>query len=79
MEPKYSAVLLRYGELGIKSNQTRKRMTKMLVKHIKSALKEKQVPFDKVVIEYGRIFVESGHAEDAAQVLARIFGKYLYH
>ncbi|MFW9800440.1 MAG: tRNA uracil 4-sulfurtransferase ThiI [Candidatus Thorarchaeota archaeon] len=74
MEPKYSAVLLRYGEIGIKSKQTRRRMTDLLVKHIRSALKEKQVKFSKVRKEYGRIFVESKDVDNAARVASRVFG-----
>ena len=74
MIPKYSAVLIRYGEIGIKSNQTRRRMVKLLVKHIKTALKEKQVSYKKVIIEYGRIFVESEDAHEVAIVTSQIFG-----
>ncbi len=74
MTQEYSAVLLRYGEIAIKSNQTRKRMVRQLVASIKSALKEKEVPFSKFVIEYGRIFVETDHAVEVAQVASRVFG-----
>ncbi|MHA1637778.1 MAG: THUMP domain-containing protein, partial [Candidatus Thorarchaeota archaeon] len=74
MIPKYSAVLIRYGEIGIKSNQTRRRMVKLLVRHIKTALKEKQVSYEKVIIEYGRIFVETDDAFGVAQVTSQIFG-----
>ncbi|MHA2187357.1 MAG: tRNA 4-thiouridine(8) synthase ThiI, partial [Candidatus Thorarchaeota archaeon] len=59
MKPEYSAVLLRYGEIGIKSSQTRKRMVRLLVKHTKTALKVKEVSFKRVIIEYGRIFIET--------------------
>ncbi len=74
MEPEYSAVLLRYGEIGIKSKQTRRRMTDLLTKHIRSALREKQVKFSKVRKEYGRIFVESKDVDNAARVASRVFG-----
>ncbi|MFQ5833786.1 MAG: tRNA uracil 4-sulfurtransferase ThiI [Candidatus Thorarchaeota archaeon] len=74
MEHEYSAVLLRYGEIGIKSKQTRRRMTDLLVKHIRSALREKQVKFSKVRKEYGRIFVESKDVDNAAKVASQVFG-----
>ena len=70
----YSSVLVRFGEIGIKSKQTRRRMTKMLAERIHAALKEHDVPFDKVRREYGRIFIETSAAERAAQVASRVFG-----
>ncbi len=74
MKPEYKAVLLRYGEIGIKSKQTRRTMTRLLVKHIKTALHEKGIPYDKVIIEYGRIFIETSHANAVATAIARVFG-----
>jgi thiamine biosynthesis protein ThiI len=67
-------VLVRFGEIGIKSKQTRRRMTRMLADRIRSALKEHEVPFDKVRNEYGRIFIETSSPEIAANVSARVFG-----
>ncbi len=74
MEPEYSAVLLRYGEIGIKSRQTRKRMVDLLVKHVGTALKEKGVPFDRIRTEFGRVFIETHDAANAASVASRVFG-----
>ncbi len=74
MEPEYSTVLLRFGEIGIKSNQTRKRMTAMLVKHIRSTLRENKVSFDSIRQEWGRIFIETPDVEKASLVASRVFG-----
>ena len=74
MSVDYSSVLVRFGEIGIKSKQTRRRMTRMLTERIQSALKEHEVPFDKVRREYGRIFIETHEAERAAQVASQVFG-----
>jgi len=74
MDPVYSAVLLRYGEIGIKSKQTRRRMTKLLVRHLKAALKEKGISFTNVRNEYGRIFIETEEATKAAEATAQVFG-----
>ena len=49
-------------------------MTRMLTERIQSALKEHEVPFDKVRREYGRIFIETHEAERAAQVASQVFG-----
>ncbi len=74
MEPVYSAVLLRYGEIGIKSKQTRKRMTSILVRHLKTALKEKGISFSKVRNEYGRIFIETVAPMEVAEATSKVFG-----
>ncbi len=74
MSAEYSSVLVRFGEIAIKSKQTRRRMTKMLADHIRSALKEHEVVFDKVRIEYGRIFIVTKAADEAARVASNVFG-----
>ncbi len=74
MEPVYSALLLRYGEIAIKSDQTRKRMTKILVRHLKTALKEKGISFSKVRNEYGRIFIETDATTEVAEATSKVFG-----
>lgn len=74
MQVKYSSVLVRFGEIGIKSKQTRRRMTNLLASHIKSALTEHNIAFSDVRIEYGRIFIVTDDAENAARTASRIFG-----
>jgi thiamine biosynthesis protein ThiI len=74
MYPEYSEVLVRYGEIGIKSRQTRKRMEDLLISHIKSALKEADVKFSKIRREYGRIFIVTEMTEDASNIASIIFG-----
>jgi thiamine biosynthesis protein ThiI len=71
---KYSAVLVRYGELGLKSNQTRRRMTDLLVREIRSALEEKQITFENIRSEWGRIFIETKEADEAAIAASQVFG-----
>ncbi len=67
-------MLVRFGEIGIKSKQTRRRMTKMLADHILSALDEKGVSYSAVRNEFSRIFVDTNEAKRAAEIAARIFG-----
>ncbi|UCE09228.1 MAG: tRNA 4-thiouridine(8) synthase ThiI [Candidatus Thorarchaeota archaeon] len=74
MSREYSAVLVRFGEIGIKSDQTRKRMIRLLIQHIQAALTESGVNFSKVRSEYGRIFIETNDASAAAQEASRVFG-----
>ncbi len=70
----YTSVILRFGEIGIKSNQTRRRMKNLLIGQVESALREKNVPFDKVHSVYGRIYVDTNKAVEAAEVAAKVFG-----
>ncbi|MFX1483478.1 MAG: THUMP domain-containing protein, partial [Promethearchaeota archaeon] len=70
----YSSVILRFGEIGIKSNQTRRRMTKLLISQVESILREKGVPFERIHSVYGRIYIETQKAIEAAEVSAKVFG-----
>ncbi len=72
--PEYSAVLLRYGEIGIKSKQTRRRMVSLLVKHVETALKEVGVSFSRIRTDFGRVYVETTEAVKVSQVASRVFG-----
>lgn len=74
MLPEYSAVLLRYGEIGIKSRQTRRRMVSLLVKHVETALKEAGVSFSRIRTDFGRVYVETTEAVKVSQVASRVFG-----
>ncbi|MFO7835353.1 MAG: tRNA uracil 4-sulfurtransferase ThiI [Candidatus Thorarchaeota archaeon] len=70
----YSAVLVRYGEIGIKSRQTRHRLVNMLVRHLRSALREQGISFEQIRTEFGRIFIETEEADKAANASAGVFG-----
>jgi thiamine biosynthesis protein ThiI len=67
-------VLVRFGEIGIKSKQTRRRMTKMLVEHIRSALDENRISYSAIRNEYSRIFIDTNEAEKAAEIASKVFG-----
>jgi thiamine biosynthesis protein ThiI len=70
----YTSVILRFGEIGIKSHQTRRRMTNLLIRHVESALRENEVSFEKTHSVYGRIYIETDKAMEAAEVAAKVFG-----
>lgn len=74
MKPEYSTVLLRYGEIAIKSKQTRRRMEDMLINHVRAALLENQIAFTAIRKEYGRIFIVTKEAEKAAAISSKVFG-----
>lgn len=66
-------ILIRYGEIGLKSDQVRKRFEHKLMDNIRAGFKEEGVK-GKVKRGYGRIFVKTDEVEGASQVLPRIFG-----
>jgi len=61
-------IIVRYGEIGTKSRQSRGRIEGKLVRNIKKAIGKK-----KVKRTYGRIYVESDSREDAEKI-SRVFG-----
>ena len=67
------AVLVRYGEIGIKSDRVRSRYERTLIENIRGRLNFCEVSYDTIVRDFGRIFV---HTQDsrAALAIASVFG-----
>lgn len=65
--------LIRYAEVGIKSDQTRAAWLKRLRRNVESCLRWNDVPFSRVAITQGRLIV---YTEDqrAPSLLSRVFG-----
>ncbi|MCK9152203.1 tRNA uracil 4-sulfurtransferase ThiI [Methanobacterium alcaliphilum] len=64
----YDLIIVRYGELGIKSPRVRRRFEKKLVSNIKNA-------FDcDIEVTQGRVFIEPKNYDDAMEWLTKIFG-----
>ncbi|MFQ5888179.1 MAG: tRNA uracil 4-sulfurtransferase ThiI [Candidatus Hydrothermarchaeales archaeon] len=61
-------IIVRYGEIGTKSRQSRNRIEARLVKNIKKAIGK-----NKVKRTFGRIYVDSDSKKDAEKI-SRIFG-----
>lgn len=70
--PLTDTLLVRYGELGIKSDPVRRRFEKTLISNIEDALVRHGVP-GVVRREYGRIFVDA-EASGAVPAITRVFG-----
>lgn len=69
----YDTVLVRYGEIGIKSEQIRKKYEELLIKNIKAMLEADKVQYEAILQERGRIYVKSQDPHAAATV-SRVFG-----
>ncbi len=66
-------VIIRYGELALKSPGVRNWYEKILVKNIAAMLDSRGIPYSQIRREWGRIFIESTDAR-AAGAAADVFG-----
>lgn len=62
------------GEIGIKAAWTRKLYERRLITNIKAALKHHGIPYTEFVRKFGRLFVKTVQAEEAAEKLGEVFG-----
>jgi thiamine biosynthesis protein ThiI len=69
----YNEILIRYGEIFLKSEPVLRRFEKILRENIKAGLKEEKVKF-KISRKRGRIFVKTRQMKKACKILGRIFG-----
>ncbi len=67
-------LLLRLGELTIKSHRTRRRFESLLVRNLRNALAAEGLGGSRVRLEGGRVFVYAPDEERALEVLRRVFG-----
>ncbi len=70
---KFDVILLRYGELSLKSNYVRKMFELRLVQNIKKAFLREKIPHD-LRIERGRIYLITPEIPRSIAVLSKIFG-----
>ncbi|KXS46122.1 MAG: thiamine biosynthesis protein ThiI, partial [Methanohalophilus sp. T328-1] len=66
-------VIIRYGELSLKSPGVRNFFERTLVNNLKAMLDQQAVSYNEVIRDRGRIFVESDNPA-AAKVCANVFG-----
>lgn len=69
----FDIVIVRYGEIGIKSDQVRRKYEQLLVKNIRAMLESKSVAFEDIVRERGRIFVKTNDPK-ATEAVSNVFG-----
>jgi len=71
----YDTVIVRFGgEIGIKSSPVRYSYERLVVKHVRRALKARGIALRSLDYSFGRLYVRSPEAEEAARAIARIFG-----
>jgi len=70
---KYDVILIRYGELSLKSSYVRKLFESTLIHNIKDALGQENITH-RIAKERGRIFLTTEEITKSLSVLGRIFG-----
>jgi tRNA uracil 4-sulfurtransferase len=66
-------IIVRYGELALKSTGVRNWYEKILMKNIAAMLGSRDIPYSQIRREWGRIFIETTDVR-AAEVAADVFG-----
>jgi tRNA uracil 4-sulfurtransferase len=66
-------IIVRYGELALKSTGVRNWYEKILIKNIAAMLDSRDIPYSQIRREWGRIFIETTYAR-AAEAAADVFG-----
>jgi tRNA uracil 4-sulfurtransferase len=69
----FHCVMVRYGEIGIKSEQIRRKYELLLIRNIAAMLDAGGIPFEGIVRERGRIFVRSSDPR-APDAVSKVFG-----
>ena len=67
-------ILIRYGEIGLKSDVVRARFEKILMQNISEALIRNNVYIEKIVKHGARIYVFSKQLKKAIKILKDVFG-----
>jgi len=74
-EPTYDTVIVRFGpEVGVKSKPVRLRYEKLIARHVREALRQHGLPSSGMRYALGRLYVRTPAADEAAEVIARVFG-----
>jgi thiamine biosynthesis protein ThiI len=68
------SVLVRYGELSLKSAPVRSFMENILIRNIKWMLDRKKIPYEQIAKERGRIFLNSDFPRKVCETLSNVFG-----
>ena len=70
----FNCVIIRYGEIGTKSPQTRRWFEQILMNNIREALVSEGIEYKGVFARHGRIIVRTNKAKESVEVLRRVFG-----
>ena len=70
----FNCLIIRYGEIGTKSKQTRRWFENVLANNIREALVSEGIGYKSIFAKHGRIIVKTNKARESVDVLKRVFG-----
>lgn len=71
----FDTVIVRFGgEIGIKAAWTRKLYERRLIANIKAVLKHHNIPYTRLIRKFGRLYIKTLQADEAAEKLSSVFG-----
>lgn len=70
---KFDLIIVRYGEIALKSKYVRKKFEKILVRNIKTILNQEKIK-NRIEREWGRIYIFTDQIAPTFRVLKKIFG-----
>jgi thiamine biosynthesis protein ThiI len=70
---KYDLIIIRYGEIALKSKYTRNQFENILINNIKKNFKKNNIKYD-ITKEWGRIYLKTDNNEESIKILKNIFG-----
>jgi len=70
---KFELIIIRYGEIALKSNYIRKKFERILIKNIKTILNQEKIT-NKIKSEWGRIYLYTDKIDRSLIILKKIFG-----
>jgi len=70
---KFELIIIRYGEIALKSNYIRKKFESILIKNIRTILNKEKIK-NKIERERGRIYLYTDQIDRSLIILKRIFG-----
>ena len=73
MNVKYDLIVVRYGEIALKSRYVRNKFETILISNIKNTLKEREIE-SRIEKEWGRIYIYTDKISHTLNVLKKIFG-----
>jgi len=72
---RFDTVIVRFGgEIGIKADWTRRLYERRLITNIKTVLKKHAISHTAFVRKFGRLYIKTIQADEAAEKLTRVFG-----
>lgn len=71
---KQHQVLVRYGEIALKSPGIRRHLETLLTNHLQIMMSRKGVSFEEIVRERGRFFIITKEPKKTAEIAAQVFG-----